>query len=419
MLELVWKGKKEVLKNLIQSIEIQEVEKFEVFNDSEYPTHKIFEGDNLKILNHFKTVWENKFKIIYIDPPYNTGSTDFYYHDKFKSQSDDDSHTSWLNFIYPRLQLAKKLLHQNGAIFISIDDYELYHLKLICDEVFGSNNFVANMVRLNKSGAGHDSKKLAVEYDYVLCYAKDYDKLTFSKEIIDPTDDPKYRYSDKHVKKRGKYYLRDLDYRGSYSKTLDYQITAPDGSLIFPGGKHGRPNTWRWGKSKFEWGFKNDFIVFKKRPAGYKVYIKQYQFVDNNDKPRKRTIPHRALVSFLNSKGSTELKKILDQSIFSYPKPVDLIKYILGLFKEDENLEVLDFFAGSGTTLQAVMEYNKQHKLAYSCTLINNNENNICEEVTYLRNAKLIKGFTSKNGKKVEGLNQNNLRYFRAKHAGK
>jgi adenine-specific DNA-methyltransferase len=414
-LELVWKGKEDLAKQKPQNSTVSEVKSKRISSSTNAPIHKIFEGDNLLILENRREEWKEKFKLIYIDPPYNTGNTDFFYKDKFKAAECEDSHTNWLNFIYPRLVIAKDILHEQGAIFISIDDYELFHLKLICDEIFGPQNFVANFVRVNKSGAGHDTKKVAIEYDYVLCYAKNFKQLNFSKEELKPENDPKYKLKDEHVKHRGKYYLRDLDYRGSYSLSLDYGIVTPDGKEVFSGGKFGKPNTWRWSKEKFEWGIKNDFIVFKKREKGYKVYIKQYQFVDNKNQLRIRKIPYRSLINFSNSKGSTQLKSVLEQSIFSYPKPLELIDFILSLYAEEKAIEVLDFFAGSGTTMHATLMHNAKHQTNHKCTLITNNENNICQEVTYPRIKNVIKGYVTPKGKKIEGLVDNELVYYKIK----
>ena len=294
----------------------------------------------------------------------------------------------------------------------SIDDLEQARLKLICDGIFGEQNFVANFIRKNKAGSGHDSKQVAVEFDYMLCYANNINTLVFNQEIVDVENDKKYKHQDKLVKKRGKYYLRDLDYKGSYSKTLDYEITAPDGSTLQSGGKIGKPNTWRWGKEKFDWGVENDYIVFKETPKGWKVYIKQYQFVDNKDQVRVRKLPHRALIDFNNSKGSNELKDILKQGIFSYPKPVDLLQFVIDLIPNN-NCKILDFFAGSGTSLHATMLQNKKDGGKRSCTLITNNENKICEEVTYARNKAAIEGYETRKGKQVEGLKENQLQYFK------
>ena len=246
------------------------------------PVHQIIEGDNLGAL-HLLNKKGKTFDLIYIDPPYNTGNKGFKYTDTYFNTEDEARHSTWSSFMHKRLQKAKQLLSDNGVIFLAIDDAEQARLKLICDGIFGEQNFVANFIRKNTAGSGHDSKQVAVEFDYMLCYAKNINTLVFNQETVDVESDKKYKYEDRFVKRRGKYYLRDLDYKGSYSKTLDYEITAPDGTKMLSGGALGRPNTWRWGKEKFKWGIKNDYIVFKETPKGWKVYIKQYQFVDNKD----------------------------------------------------------------------------------------------------------------------------------------
>ncbi len=377
------------------------------------PSHRLIEADNLHGLTCLAANKE-QFDVIYIDPPYNTGNKDFKYNDHYVDFDDDYRHSKWISFMAKRLRIAKELLNEHGAIFISIDDAEHARLKLLCDELFGGQNFVANLIRKNKAGSGHDSKQIAVEYDYLLCYAKDINQLKFSKADAGAAEDPKYKLKDKHVKHRGKYYLRDLDYKGSYSKSLDYAITDPDGTKMWPGGGFGKPNTWRWGKDKLKWGLENDYIVFKQKKDHWKVYIKQYQFVDNKNEKRQRLIPHRALIEFSNSAGSTELKSILNQDIFTYPKPTALIGFLLDLFAHHKSLKILDFFAGSGTTLHATMLKNQEDGGSRTCTLITNNENHICEEVTFERSKKVILGYTNKNGKQIEGLTQNTLRYFKA-----
>ncbi len=376
-------------------------------------SHRLIEGDNLHGLNCLQNNKE-EFDLIYIDPPYNTGNKDFKYNDSYVDLEDEYRHSKWASFIYKRLKIAHALLKNDGAIFISIDDAEQARLKLICDEIFGSQNFVANMVRKNKSGSGHDSKQIAVEYDYVLCYAKQINDLKFSKKDAEAESDPKYKLKDQHLQHRGKYYLRDLDYKGSYSKSLDYEITTPDATKIWSGNEFGKPNTWRWGKEKFEWGIANDYIVFKKQKEKWKVYIKQYQFVDNKDKKRERLIPHRALIEFSNSKGSTELKNILNRDTFSYPKPTALIEFILDLFEHKKAINFLDFFAGSGTSMHAVMHKNTNKGSKISCTLITNNENNICKDITYPRCKMLIEGYLDKNNKSISPLVGNQLHYFKA-----
>ena len=286
------------------------------------------EGDNLEVLKLLQETYLGKIKMIYIDPPYNTGN-DFVYEDDFAQSTDEylansgqfdeegnrlftntesngRFHTDWLNMIYPRLKLAKDLLSDDGVIFISIDDNEVENLKKCCDEIFGEQNFICIFVRKNKAGSGHDSSFIAIECDYVICYVKNIKMCKINSEKVDTSQDEKYKLSDKFVSQRGKYYLRDLDYKGSYSEALDYPIETPDGTIIYSGGYHGKPNTWRWSRQKFEWGLKNDYIVFQKKTSGeWKVYIKQYEFVDNNGNPYERMIPYRAILDYSNGLGTT------------------------------------------------------------------------------------------------------------------
>jgi adenine-specific DNA-methyltransferase len=337
----------------------------------------VLKGDNLDSLKILKNHYSGQIKCIYIDPPYNTTNDDFVYPDKFDKEETEvlglanlnesdfarmdfsfktkKSHNGWLAFMYPRLLLARDLLSNDGVIFISIDDNEQANLKLLCDDVFGEENFVANMIRQEKAGSGHDSKGLAIEYDYIICYAKNALTTELNKEIVDVENDEKYKLEDEFVKERGKFYLRDLDFKGSYSQSLDYSITLPNGKEIWAGGKQGQPNTWRWSKKKFEWGIENKFIVFKDE----KVYIKQYQFVDNEGNKRERFLPFRALTKFLNSEGTQDLTALELNSVFSFPKSVNMIKYLLKI-STSENDIILDFFAGSGTTGHAVMQLNAE-----------------------------------------------------------
>ncbi len=340
------------------------------------------EGDNLEVLKLLQETYLGKIKMIYIDPPYNTGN-DFVYNDDFAMSAQDYSevsgdydedgnrlvlnsesngrfHTDWLNMIYPRLRLAKDLLSDDGVIFISLDENEIQNAKKVCDEIFGERNFICNFVRKNKAGSGHDSANIAIEFDYVLCYVKNIQSCTLNQEIVDTESDPKYKLSDEFEDKRGRYYLRDLDYRGSYSEALDYPIIAPDGTEIYSGGVHGKPNTWRWSKQKFDWGVQNDFIVFQqKADKSWKVYIKQYQYVDNNNQPYIRTIPYRALIDYSNGLGSMECEELLGSGIFSYPKPSALVKYLLKIGTSKDSV-ILDFFSGSATTAHAVMQLNAE-----------------------------------------------------------
>ena len=390
---------------------LSEIKKKAIVSDKKTPPHILIEGDNFHALTVLAETHKGAIHLIYIDPPYNTGKKEeFMYNDQYVDIDDAYRHSKWLSFMNKRLELAAGLLKPSGAIFISIDDNEIAQLKLLCNRIFGEENFVAQFIRKNKTGAGHDSAQVAVEFDYMLCFAKNKSKLKFEKEIIDTEADAKYRYTDDHVAHRGRYYLRDLDYKGSYSPSLDYPLAMPDGSEIYSGGKKGRPNTWRWSKEKVAWGIENDFIVFKQSAGKQKAYIKQYQFADNENNRRERKLPHRAIIQYLNAEGSKELNDIVHQNIFRFPKPTGLILFCINLFA-DKNITVLDFFAGSGTTGHAVLKANNADDGNRQFILCTNNENNICETVTYPRIKNVIKGY-NREGVKMQGLG-GNLSYFK------
>lgn len=374
---LNWVGKRDSKRKIAEPITKTLRPVIEDSVDFENTKNLYIEGDNFEVLKLLRESYLNSVKMIYIDPPYNTGK-DFVYKDNFrvsKEEYDEESgavdeegnklfkntttngrfHSDWISMMYERLTVSRDLLKDDGIIFISIDDNEVSNLRKVCDEIFGEENFIAKMVRRNKSGAGHDSKYIAIEYEYCLFYSKNIDKLNLNQEMVDTESDKKYSLEDDFLERRGKYYLRDLDYKGAtYSSSLDYQITLPGGEKIWPGGKQGGPNTWRWSKQKVEWGKKSGFIVFKDK----KIYIKQYQFVDNNDEVRIRTIPYRAYMNYLNSEATRE-GTLLMGNIFSYPKPVSMIKYLLKIGSDPDSL-ILDFFSGSATTAHAVMQLNAE-----------------------------------------------------------
>lgn len=345
----------------------------------------LIKGDNLEVLKHLVNAYEKEIKMIYIDPPYNTGDDDFVYNDNRKFtpkelsklagidiekakrildfvNSKSNSHSAWLTFMYPRLYIARRLLKEDGVIFISIDDNELAQLKLLMDEIFGEENFIAQFIRKTGIATRLDAAHISIEQDYILCYSKNKNLVHFNKQLSNIEND--YKYEDQYYKERGKYKLNKLD-RGSirYSSSLDYPIIAPDGTEIYPGGtKENNGWCWRWSKEKLEWGIKNDFIVFKKdKNNKWKVYFKQYQFVDNNNNPIKRTLPFKTLLieNFNNEIGSKEILELFNKKVFSYPKPTTLIKFLTTLVTLNEDI-ILDFFAGSGTTGDAVMQLNAE-----------------------------------------------------------
>ncbi|WP_103652489.1 site-specific DNA-methyltransferase [Campylobacter concisus] len=348
------------------------------------------EGDNLEVLKLLQESYLGKVKMIYIDPPYNTGN-DFIYNDDFKMSSDEyadksgetdeegnrmfkntDSngrfHSDWCSMIYPRLLLARNLLSDDGVIFISIDDNEQANLKKICDEVFGMQNFVASLIWQKKTGAS-DSKGIANITESILVYAKEkkFYASTFTKNNSS-YDLSRYRYTDEFIDERGPYYIDNLDRGGlSYSDSLNYGVECPDGTIAFPNGRSEYINDgwiWKWNKKKIEWARKNKFIEFRKtdkKKNGWAVCYKNYLKVDNENNPIERAAPHKNLITdILNANASATMKDLFNtNNYFNYSKPIELIGKIIG-FVQCNNAILLDFFSGSSTTAHAVMQLNAQ-----------------------------------------------------------
>ncbi len=346
----------------------------------------LIKGDNLEVLKHLSNAYYEKIKMIYIDPPYNTGSDGFVYQDDRKfdfkelsklagidedkakrilefTQSKSNSHSAWLTFMYPRLYIAKQLLKDDGVIFVSIDDNEVAQLRLLMDEIFGEENFVAEIIWENKEGGGSsDSKHFRIKHEYILVYSKNKDLLKIRGLPVE--DIERYKLSDKYEKERGKYQLIKLDSASlGYIKSLDYPIEAPDGTEIYPNKNGEKVSRWRWGKDKLEWGIKNDFIVIKKdKNNNWAVYTKQYLNVDKDGNiiDGRKIQPLGVISKFSTTQSNKYIKNIFDnKAVFQYSKPVEYIKYILQVATQNNDL-ILDFFAGSGTTGDAVMQLNAE-----------------------------------------------------------
>lgn len=418
---LVWEDKPEEIETrLVDELPVlTEVPERAIVSDSpDAPNHILIEGDNLEALTALSYTHEGKIDVIYIDPPYNTGNKDFVYNDSFVDREDGYRHSKWLSFINKRLQIAKSLLSSGGVIFISIDDNEQAQLKLLCDEIFGSDNFITNIIWQSTAGS-NTGNEIVTTTEYVLVYTSNRSRAHFDGQ---PPSTDTFKLSDEYVKERGRYTLDKLDRRrvgGHYSEALNFPIEMPDGTLRYPGGGQQVNEGWNylWSKTKVKWGLDNNYIVFKKNKEKWAVYCKRYQNVDNNNKPVDRTTPYRNLITsdlFNTAQGTAELANIFNIRPFAFPKPSGLVKFLLSTTVTTlHNATILDFFAGSGTTLHATMQLNAEDGGHRKCILVTNNENNICEEVTYERNKRVIQGYTTPKGEAVEGLHNNNLRYYR------
>lgn len=418
---LVWEDKPEEIETrLVDELPVlTEVPERAIVSESpDAPNHILIEGDNLEALTALAYTHEGKIDVIYIDPPYNTGNKDFVYNDSFVDKEDGYRHSKWLSFMNKRLQIAKSLLSSGGVIFISIDDNEQAQLKLLCDEIFGSSNFITNIIWQSTAGS-NTGNEIVTTTEYVLVYTLNRSIAHFDGQ---PLSADTFKLSDEYVKERGRYTLDKLDRRrvgGHYSEALNFPIEMPDGTLRYPGGGQQVNEGWNylWSKTKVQWGLDNNFIVFKKNKEEWAVYCKRYQNVDNNNKPVDRTTPYRNLITsdlFNTAQGTAELANIFNIRPFAFPKPSSFVKFLLSTTVTTlPKATILDFFAGSGTTLHATMQLNAEDGGHRKCILVTNNENNICEEVTYERNKRVIQGYTTPKGEAVEGLHDNNLRYYR------
>jgi adenine-specific DNA-methyltransferase len=402
---LVWEDKPEdVEERLREELPVlREVKDKAILSDNpDAPNHILIEGDNLEALTALSYTHEGKIDVIYIDPPYNTGNKDFVYNDSFVDSEDSYRHSKWLSFMNKRLKIAKKLLSDKGVIFISIDDNEQAQLKILCDEVFGCDNFTGNVIWEKTDSPRMDVKGFTVRHDYILVYQKP----DFVLKRIMPDEVPEHY--NKTDEKGRRYYLKPLRLMGGHkSDSLYYGIEAPDGTIIYPKETNGDNGCWRWSKTKYK--EETERIEWVKGKKGWSANFRIY--AENMTPTPVNTVWVFDKVGSTRT-AKTELSNIVQQFIFSYPKPSSLISFIEKIASDDDST-ILDFFAGSGTTLHATMQLNAEDGGHRQCILVTNNENNICEEVTYERNKRVINGYTTPKGVEVAGLKANTLRYYK------
>ena len=400
---LVWEEHSEQVDEMLQhNIPVfTEVEERKIEADSKLPYNFLLEGDNLHSLKLLEKTHKGKIDVIYIDPPYNTGKKDFVYDDCYIDNTDGYRHSKWLSFMNKRLNIAKDLLAENGVMFISIDDNEQAQLKMLCDDVFGELNFIAMPIHKNNSNK-NQSKLIGVSTEYVLVYAKKIDFLRVNEgewrlkksgardvakkfnqlksqglsldeieqDIKDMYKRPKYSHLSRWNKVDDKGVYKDSDLsRANGSK--DYTIINPNTGKPVMIPERG------WGKSYDELlRLQRENLIWygdPKTPPGMKLYIEEdtESVVDS-------------FWYYDNSIDTKFLRNMFGEDVFNNPKPQAMIEDILSLISKPY-ATVLDFFAGSGTTGHAVVQLNKEDGGSRKYILCTNNENNICEEVTYQR----------------------------------
>lgn len=349
-------------------------------------TENLFiEGDNLEVLKLLQKSYLGKIKFMYFDPPYNTGG-DFVYPDdfsenldtyleytgqvgsdgkKFGTNTDSDGrfHSKWMNMMYPRLFLAKNLLTEDGIIFISIDDNEVNNLKSICNDIFGEENLVETIIWKNKYGAGAATKGFISVHEYILCYSKN--PIVNIQGPLSDDEVKKHNKKDANYSQRGPYRTQPVQTKSLGDRpNLVYPITF-QGQEIWPN------KQWVWSKERMENAIANDEVeIVKGKDGKFSVRSKQY-LKDETGNIRKGK-PTSLLNGPFTQEGTAELREIFDTDVFPFPKPSELVKYLIGLIVNDDNSSdyfVLDIFAGSGTTASAVMNLNQTDsgKRKYIC----------------------------------------------------
>ena len=418
---LVWEDKPEDVEERLRNelpILTEVPERAILSEDKDAPNHIMIEGDNLEALATLAYTHEGKIDVIYIDPPYNTGNKDFIYNDSYVDKEDSYRHSKWLSFMSRRLKIAKKLLSDRGVIFISIDDNEQAQLKLLCDEIFSPSNFVGTYFWKRTSTPPALSYKIRRKLEYVLCYQKtDIPQRTYAQGYVDGGDAPLLNSGNPMGILQfpiGSVHFNLPD--GVYSAKSTYKMELLENVIV----EHGiNINTFS-ARGHFKWGQNN---LEKEVSEGTYFLIKSLQFSPRFQKSTKATKVPSNIVDDEVGVGTNEdaQKEVEALNVdFNYAKPISLISYLSKMpFWNEKDITILDFFAGSGTTLHATMQLNAEDGGHRQCILVTNNENNICEEVTYERNRRVIQGYTNAKGEEVEGLTKNNLRYYRTGFVGR
>ena len=426
---LVWEDKPEDVEERLRDElpVLHEVKERFIDSDApDAPNHILIEGDNLEALTTLSYTHEGKIDVIYIDPPYNTGKKDeFKYNDKYVDSEDDFRHSKWLSFINKRLKIAYRLLSEKGILFISIDDNEFAQLKMLCDDIFtkSSNPKETNClgVLIWDLGTGTQAGHFTRAHEYVLVYAKkkaNIPNFSGGEGVIDHSALKKISKKNPPVDytfKAGTKFLAPDGFEltgiwggsestelvegrmGGEKQSLKYDVTLRAGFAMINQMKS-------YYNGEYTIDSKGQHVVdFYFNSSGVLHYVKEKSIIN----------PPSVIKDVASTKaGSTELANIIGENdAFEYPKPSALISGLLSLVNKPKY--ILDFFAGSGTTLHATMQLNAEDGGHRQCFLVTNNENNICGGVTYERNKRVINGYTTPKGVEVEGLKNNRLRYYK------
>lgn len=437
---LVWENHEEAVEEQLreQLPVLHEVPERRILSeDAAAPNHIIIEADNLPALVTLSYTHNRLVDVIYIDPPYNTGAKNWRYNNDYVDGEDGYKHSKWLSWIKRRLVIAKSLLKETGIIVVTIDDYEVAPLRLLLDEVFGEDNYLATVVIKNNPSGRSTVRGFSINHEYALYYSKSelsslgrlqhnemqrsrysekddigyYEWENFRKNGTDSDrkDRPKQYYPIILNQSTLKIRIPDVTWDEGHKCYEFTPLLFADEIILWPNTPEGTPKVWKYGIERARTIV--DAILVKQKKGKYELYRKKYLNAEGSlphtwwDKPDYSARDNGTRV-LTNIFGPTK--------VFDFPKAPEAVKDSLIAAGVQKDSLILDFFAGSGTTLHATMQLNEEDGGHRQCILVTNNENGICEQVTYERNKRVIQGYTTPKGVDVPGLTKNNLRYYKA-----
>ena len=434
---LVWEDKPEDVEEQLRTHlpVLKEVKERAIINDNEtekYPNHILIEGDNLHALTSLTFTHEGKIDAIYLDPPYNTGAKDWRYNNDYVVAEDSYRHSKWISFMERRLKLAKNLLTEDGAICVTIDDYEMPRLYILMEEIFGERNHLGTIVIRNNPSGRSTVNGVSVTHEYALFFGKS-ENSKVGRLPRSESQKNRYKFKDEigqfewvNFRKHGgtrkespsMYYpiyitkssirIPDLNWDDKNREWIAVEEPESNEIAVFPVDDKGKQRRWKWGLDRIK-ANPQEFCTKKDKNGDLAVYVKARM-------KNKGVLPSTWWEDKKYSAtayGTNLIKDIFGElQIFSYPKSLYAVKDCLKVLSPKKDAIILDAFAGSGTTMHAVLELNDEDNGNRTCILSTNNENKICEEVTYKRNKKLIEGYIDSNKKEVRGNKKNNFRYY-------
>jgi adenine-specific DNA-methyltransferase len=433
---LVWEDKPEDVEEQLRNNlpVLKEVKDKAIINGEDNPNHILIESDNLHALVALTYTHQDKIDAMYFDPPYNTGSKDWRYNNDYVAKEDSFKHSKWISMMSKRLKIAKTLLKNDGVICVTIDDYEMPRLFILMEEIFGEDNHLGTIVIRNNPSGRSTVKGMSIAHEYGVFFGKSSEskvgRLERNEKQISrfkffdefgPFEWVNFRkHGGTREESRSMYYpifisedscrIPELNWDDIEKEWIAIEKPKANESIIYPIDDKNKDRRWKWGIDRSK-NSPEDFCVKKDKNGELGVYIKSRM---TNDGVLPLTWWDKNEYS-ATAYGTNLIKDIFGElQVFTYPKSLYAVIDSIKVLSNKKDAIILDIFAGSGTTLHATMSLNEEDGGNRQCILVTNNENNICEEVTYERNKKIIEGYNSAKGITVSGLEKNNLRYFKS-----